>query len=250
LKKFLRGRNRIGLGPQTVKEELDMSEAMKIPMPIIKDDGFSNVDVSDQPIVGTPLRCVDGFWSDGTGAPMPADTTLLALATTKVLQRWQDQRVINTVQAEPGNSLEKLRDELNAQIPEAEWEIGIGDKPRPPWVVSHIVYLLDPRTAEKFTFANSTIGAMRAVGDLKDKVAWMRALRGRKVVAEVRPASKPMPTQYGVKQRPHFEVIHWHELGGNLEATPPQIEGGAPQPGLKIAAPVSSEEMLNDRLKY
>ena len=55
-------------------------------------------------------------------------------------------------------------------------------KPKGPWVLSHIVYLLNSVDASIFTFINSTIGAAIAVDRLKDRVKWMRQLRGEAVV--------------------------------------------------------------------
>ena len=116
---------------------------------------------------------------------------------------------------------------------------------RPPWVKQNIAYLLDPRDASVFTFINGTVGAAIAVGRLKDKVKMMRALRGERVVPIVELGAAPMKTGYGVKQRPHFIIRDWRNLGGSQAASAPAIEHVS-----KPVKPVSSEEVFNDSITF
>jgi hypothetical protein len=76
---------------------------------------------------------------------------------------------------------------------------------------------LDPKTAETYTFINSTTGARIAIERLADKIKWMRALRGQNVMPMIRLESRPMPTQYGKKMRPEFTPFDW------LDITPAQV---------------------------
>ena len=103
-----------------------------------------------------------------------------------------------------------------------------------------VVYLLDPETATVFTFINNTKGAEIAVERLKHRVKLMRALRGNRVVPVVKLDSKPMPTQFGVKQRPEFTILEWRELGGAPSAVPVIEQIGEP------VKPVSLKEEMND----
>jgi hypothetical protein len=210
-------------------------------------------------IQGVILRCVDGHWSDRDGLAPPAE--LLAMGTSSALQCWQDGMPTDTVVEQPGEPLPDVN-ELNAQIPEAEWEKGIDGKPRPPWVLQFVVYLIDPHTGETYTYINGTTGARIAVERLQDKFKWMRALRGN-VVPIVKLDSRPMQTKFGQKMRPDFTVIEWRELspqngGGAIEQkTVPQIEQAKPdaKPATKkkttIGKPVKPptiQEELNDDL--
>jgi hypothetical protein len=68
-------------------------------------------------------------------------------------------------------------DALNGAIPEAEWELGIDGKPRPPWQLNYVVYLLNPHDASVFTSINATTGQRIAFERLVDKMKFMRALR-------------------------------------------------------------------------
>jgi hypothetical protein len=188
-------------------------------------DGFDENGDSDRLIQGSLIRCVDGHWSvPRDGLAIPPGTQLLVLATTSVVQRWQDQQPIETILKKSGEPLPDV-DELNAQIPKDEWEEGLDGQPRPPWQRQEIVYFLDQSTAEKFTFASGTIGARIAVSDLRERVRWMRHLRGEDVLPIVEPSSKPMKTRFGQKLRPEFKIVCWVELGvGLTRDAPAQIE--------------------------
>jgi hypothetical protein len=164
------------------------------------------------------------------------------------VQRWQDQLPVETIVKLPGVPLPDV-DELNAKIPENEWEEGLDGSPRPPWVKQHVVYLLNPHDASLFTFINSTTGAMIAVERLKDKVRWMRALRGEKVMPFIKLDAKPMPTKFGMKQRPEFTILEWRDLGGLQTATTPAIEHSVGHVGRPIE-PVSSEEIFEDEVPF
>jgi hypothetical protein len=206
-------------------------------VPADYDDGWSDIEVDERVIQGTPIKCVDGHWStkDGTAPPKQ----LLALATTTVLQLWQGKMPVRdkTIFKRPGQPWPDI-DELNAKIPEDDWEIGLDGEPRKPWQKQFIVYLLDPVSAAKFTFANGTTGASIAVADLKDAIKWMRAMRGDNVVPLIELANKPMKTKYGQKLRPYFKVAEWRNLGVSLNTAP------------QIVAPVSTSEELDDKIRF
>jgi hypothetical protein len=225
----------------------DHKDDHNLPAPI-DDDGFAPIAPSEgQIIVGTLLRFVDGAWTE-MGLPVPAGLKLLALTVNVVLQRWQDQRVIETITEKP---LPDVAD-LNAEIPEREWETDLNGNPRPPWTKTYVVYLLNEQTCEKYTFANSTIGARLAYETLTDRVAWMRKLRGVNVVPEVELVSKPMRTRFGVKQRPDFKIIGWKQLGGGGggEGVTPRIAGPAAAPGISDAKPVTTKEEFSDEIPF
>ena len=88
------------------------------------------------------------------------------LNTAEALQRWENQRPVETIVKQPGRPLPDA-DELNAKIPKKRWEKGLDGQLRAPWVKQHIAYLLDPKDASVFTFINSTVGARIAVERLE-----------------------------------------------------------------------------------
>jgi hypothetical protein len=181
------------------------------------DDDFGAPAADDRIIQGVLLKCVDGNWHDRDKLAVPSK--LLALTTFTVAQRWRDQKPQETIDGRV-SSLPDV-DELNKQIPQDTWEKGIDGKPRPPWQRQEVVYLLEEGTAQKFTFASGTVGAQLAVEELRDRVHWMRQLRGERVIPIVELANKPMKTRHGgSKLRPHFKIAGWCGIGGGGKATP------------------------------
>jgi hypothetical protein len=198
-------------------------------------------------IKGTILRCVDGKWVDADGLQPPEP--LVVMGVTQALQCWRDGKPTDTVVKRSGESLPNV-DDLNEQIPKNEWEKGLNGEPRPPWVHQHIVYLVDPGSAEAFTFLNSTWGARIAVERLAERISNMRQLRGVSALPLVKLESRQMKTKFGTKQRPEFVIVEWRELANQpevkaIEHKPKADDAKAAKPGRPVAPPTLSEE-LND----
>jgi hypothetical protein len=114
-------------------------------------------------------------------------------------------------------------DELNATIDQSEWETGSDNKLRPPWARIVIVILVNPTTAEIYNYSSPTTGARMAYDQLNEQVFTMRALRGIRVMPVVVPSEKPFKTAFGMRKRPHFEIIGWKAPGGDDgKAIPPK----------------------------
>src|SRR5262245_32153350 len=109
------------------------------------------IDTTERLIHGSLLKCVDGRWST-QDVPEMTGHQLRALMTTKAIQRWQLKEPVDTV-VDAGTGLPDI-DELNAEIPRAEWEAGLDGQPRPSWQQQYVVYLLDASDASIYTFAN------------------------------------------------------------------------------------------------
>jgi hypothetical protein len=201
------------------------------------DDNFGAPVTDNRVVQGILLRCVDGRWHDRDKLAVPSK--LLALTTFTIVQRWRKQKPEETIDGRV-SSLPDVG-KLNAEIPEGEWEKGIGDKPRPPWQRSEVVYLIEEATAQKFTFASGTVGAQMAVEELRDRVKWMRVLRGAKVLPVVELANAPMKTRHGVsKLRPHFKIAGWCNIGLTSEA----------RPAIEHVKPPTVAEELDDNIPF
>jgi len=202
---------------------------------------MSNIETSNRLIKGTIIRCVDGKWADAVGTPPPE--RLVALGTTQAIQCWSGGKPTDTVVASPGKPLPSV-DELNGQIPEEEWEKGLDGKPRAPWVLQYVAYLVDPVSCEAYTFINGTFGAKIAVERLAERVATMHQLRGGAAVPVVKLESRPMKTKFGTKQRPEFAIVEWREFAGDGG----EVRAIEHKPaGKPVRAPTASEE-LNDAI--
>lgn len=78
----------------------------------------------------------------------------------------------------------------------------------------------------------------------------MRALRGEKVVPIIELGSKPMPTGFGIKQRPDFVIHDWRNLGGPQALSAPTKEPAAVEQIRQPVKPVSVKEELNDEIGF
>jgi hypothetical protein len=167
------------------------------------------------------------------------------VATDIIIQRWQDQRVIETICSKPlPNS-----DLLSEAVPRNKWELDLNGKPRPPYEKAFVVYFLDLDSAERSTFINSTVGSAIAVSTLKDKVYWMRKMRGAGVVPQVEFTWAPMGTRFGIKKRPDFKVLNWVDFTPGGSTLPP-ASGPKQLPPLqpKQVENPSVEEDLDDQI--
>jgi hypothetical protein len=234
------------------------------------DDGFdSTLRSSDRLLRGTHARWTDAkSWHDRDGLPIPSP--LLVVSVVTALQRWLN-KVPEVITAKP------LPDpsELNAAIPQSEWEIGLDGKPRPPWVTVFAVYMIDLRNGQLFTAVNSTTGWRMAVEALREQVAIKRMLHaGARMLPIVEPQSRPFKTAFGDRKRPHLHVVDWKASGGDQAVTTqpaPQLSGPATvkqtldqfaaedaskHPAAAAAnltdppKPVSSEEFFDDEIPW
>jgi hypothetical protein len=197
-------------------------EDRNLPM-IPESDGFDDREHDGRIIKGVLLKCNDGRWPGRDGLPAPTGP-LLVIGTLTILQRWSGKKPIETIIKEKGKDWPDV-DILNEVIPQSEWEIGIDGQPRPPWQVQRVVYLVDENSAERYTYANGTVGAHIAVSELKDRLADKRfMLVDDTVLPVVELSSKPMKTRYGVKMRPEFRVVGWRSTGGTPRLEPPPTE--------------------------
>jgi hypothetical protein len=177
-------------------------------------------------------------WVDRDGLPLPE--IVLVIGYTTVLRRWRDKRP-EYITEHPLPDPE----ELNAAIPVAEWEIGLDGKPRKPWALTYIVYLVDLKTGSLYTYAADTFGASQAYNNLEEQIAVMRMLRGEHVFPIVHLEKRPWKSQtYGMQMRPHFQVVDWRASGGTpvISPTPtPQLTGPmAVTPPASTAAPTAA----------
>jgi|SRR5262245_5373498 len=173
------------------------------------DDGWGDAaaEAAERTIRGTLLKFSDWHWIAGKEATPVADgTKLIALATAAMWVRWEDGRPAEYRVRQPGRRM-PLRDELGFEN-EFEWEAGPDGKPQDPWRDTRLIYLVDPLSAEGFTFTTSSWGGRNAVADLGDQINRMRSVHPDAVpIVELRAAA--MPTKFGRKSKPVFKVVRW-----------------------------------------
>jgi len=151
---------------------------------------------------------------------------MLVVGYITVPRRWKDKKAeYKTEHPLPDP------EQLNAAIPVAEWEIGLDGKPREPWKLTYVIYMVDAfKTGALYTYAHDTYGAMLAYNNLEEQIAVMRMLRGEHVFPIVHLERRPMKTTHGMKTRPHLQVMDWR-APGSVPVVPqsptPQLSGPA-----------------------
>lgn len=221
-------------------------EHLPVPQHDEHGDGFDQPDdQSDRTIVGLMEKFKDGDWTTG-GLPADPKRRLVAVDTDVIIQRWKDQITIETIAEKPLPDIGLL----NASVPRSEWEMDMNNSPRPPYQRAYLVYFLDLDTADRSTFINSTTGARIAVTRLKDKVHWMRRMRGNSVVPQVELTWVPMPTRFGVRKRPEFKVTGWLNLSGGSSVPPTPAAKQLPSIQPKQVEEPSHAEEMNDEIPF
>ncbi|MGB9388823.1 MAG: hypothetical protein WCB70_02345 [Xanthobacteraceae bacterium] len=188
-------------------------------------------------IQGTVVKFTnEAMWMTRDEEELPADLEVIATDIVRVVQKWIDQQPAGPPRIlEPGEKFPDL-EALNETAPKSEWTEGPDGKPRGPYQVQYIVHLLNPKTMDRYSFATGTVGGGIAVRELRDKVIWMRKLRGEHVYPIVSLTDKFMNTRFGGRQRPHFVIVRWITLGADEKAA-------LPAPAREVKEPTLAEEM-------
>jgi hypothetical protein len=244
-----------------IKMEVTISTLIKTDTAVA--DGFEGyedgIEGHDRPqgaglIQGVLLKFTnEATWVTRDDDEIPEDLELVAVDIARVVQKWEDGRPVETTILEPGQKFPDLQ-EMNEKIPREDWVEGPDGQLRGPWQAQHILYLLDPATMDKYTFPTGTTGGRIAVGELRDKLVWIRRLRGQNVYAVVTLSDTFMRTKFGGRQRPHFKIVKWTRLGGEggeVQALPPPPSTLTPAQAAVPLVPVqepSVEEDFNDEL--
>jgi hypothetical protein len=162
-------------------------------------------------------------WLDRDGLPIP--DTMLVIGYTTVLRRWQNKKPSYITEHPLPDP-----DKLNAAIPVAEWEIGLDGKPRKPWWLTYVIYMVDLKTGAMFTYEHDTFGAQLCFTSLEEAIAVTRMLRGEHVFPIVHLEKRPWKSaKFGMQMRPHLQPTGDWRTPGGLQSVPqsptPQISG-------------------------
>lgn len=180
------------------------------------DDGWGDVaiEAGQRVLRGTLLKFADWNWSRGKEAePIEKGTQLIATGTAAAWVRWQGGRPVETRLRQSGSKMPE-REELGS-TDESLWEAGPDKRPKDPWQNTRFVYLVDPMTAEAFTFSTSSFGGREAVINLGDAIARMRSAHPDAMPIVALEAA-PMMTRYGRKSKPTFKIVGWKAIDGKV----------------------------------
>jgi hypothetical protein len=171
----------------------------------------------------------------------------------RLSQKWIDQLPVETRILGPGEKFPDIK-KLNEACPKAEWTEGPSGEKRGPWQNQHVVYLLDPLTMARFTYATGTVGGTIAVRDLAERTTWMRKYRGESVYPVVTLSDTFMPTRFGGRQRPFFKIMRWITFGPGGDTLPaseqPALPAREQSGGAKTVDVPTAKEVTGDEVRY
>ena len=189
---------------------------------------------------GSLLKFADWKWSSGKekeSVEVKDGRRLIAVATAAAWVKWQGGKPAEYRMREAGVPMPE-RGDLGDNDP-AEWEIGPDGQPRDAWQNTRFVHLIDPQTAESFTFSTSSGGGRDCVINLADQNKRMRG-KHRDAVPLVELGAAPMSTRFGRKSRPTLKVVGWQTTAASVV-----IE----QPERQLSSPKMAQE-LNDDIPF
>jgi hypothetical protein len=213
-------------------------------VPIESDDGWSDAaaESAERTIKGTLVKFTDWKWFKGKESiEIEEGTALVVLGTTAAWVKWSGGKPVEYRMRQAGHRLPE-RDELG-DLDESEWEFGPDGQPKDPWQNTRFVYLVDPVSAEAFTFSTSSWGGRAAVSDLAEQIQRVRCARpGAVPVVELRAA--PWLTKHGRKSRPFFKVVDWRGGGSRNESA----DGGDARNGDATPASVEPRTIMSSSM--
>jgi hypothetical protein len=220
---------------ETVKMSNELALSLPTHLPSFANDGWGKAaeESGSRVIKGDILRFKEGKWFAGKSPiPLSPGLMLAAGATTATWVHWDDGQPTYV----PADVRGVLPDRQTlGDTDEATWAVSkFTGKKEDPWQRLKVIYLMNPITAGVMTHASGTVGTRMAINELADKIAMVRPARPG-AVPLVKLASVPMATQFGTRDRPHFEVVEWH---GGVTADAPEI------------LPPTLQEELNDGLPF
>jgi hypothetical protein len=208
--------------------------------------GDAAAENAERVLKGTLLKFSDWTWSKGKeGTKVPEGTRLVALGTVAAWVKWKDGKPAEYKIREAGARLPD-REELG-DTDEGDWEAGPDGGPKDPWQNTRFVHLVDPLSAELYTFTTSSWGGRGAVSDLGDQIQRVRyANPGAVPVVEL--SAAPMQTKFGRKSKPLFKVVEWKKGGSLVDGDEPQLQ--LTHAETKSAKAVETAKAFDDEIPF
>jgi hypothetical protein len=177
--------------------------------------GFSDPSLLAENTIRAAWTAENG-WRDADGQELPSG--LVIIGRRRGVRRWQAHELVAEYVDEPLPNV----DELNAKIPEKDWELGLDGKKQKPFAMWFAVYLLEPTAATVYAWLSNSTGGSICYGRISSQIQWMQRLRGN-VWPIVELSEAPMPTKrFGIKRRPAFVPVEWVGMGGQVTESAPE----------------------------
>jgi hypothetical protein len=119
----------------------------------------------------------------------------------------------------PDNGCPPMREELGC-TDESQWPKGQNGQPTDPWKFTYYLGLINQGNGAEVTFITDTLGGCRAIEDLQNQIANVRAAHPEaRAIIEL--GTAPWKLKGGIKStRPNFNVVDWVQGRGNQKLIP------------------------------
>jgi hypothetical protein len=180
-------------------------------------------DLAPSELIGSPLKFVKGSWyvgkGDGSEEVSPTEPFVVDVRSyTVVWIRWKDRKPTHKI---GGRRVDGWISPARERLPDQDksrWPIG-KKGPEDPWQETHMLLLRD-ESGELFTFASSSYGAAKGIGELLDGwVGEQRRERNGKMPKVVLSSRDRVSPDYGKIPEPVFKVCGSEAFGP--DASPP-----------------------------
>jgi hypothetical protein len=165
--------------------------------------------------------------------PLATDFAPVVVDVERTIVDWSDKQRPITRVLTPGERIPDL-EAMNEAVPKEKWSTDLNGQPRGPFQLQYVTFLLDLKTLDRYSFPTSTVGGSIATRELVDKIRWMRRYRGNHVCPQVLLSDTFMRTRFGGarggRQRPHFIIKQWMQLGGGSSSGGPELPAPSPSP--------------------
>lgn len=125
------------------------------------------------------MKFNSGVYATTAGEGIDANREFYLMGLIKVMQKFVGKKLITSFVVPPHDPLPNL-DKMNAEAPQEEWGVNpFNGKPQGPWSYILALKLRDFDTLDRYVFITNSTGGGFAVGDLTDKIKWVRGLRAK-----------------------------------------------------------------------
>ena len=186
-------------------------------------DPFAAFGAKNRPVGGANfLSFKNGEWLYGTNDSMLPLGTRLAANMTGLRVGWRKWWAAQVVDDRTSLLVEQVPSEPRAALGDMDqemWELSPEGKPRDPWVMTHMIELVDVKAGTAYLYTTSSKGGQGCIGNLCEAYSKL----GRQRPAGYTPIVENdndfyTHSQYGKTYVPVLTIVGWLDEKGELAA--------------------------------